>query len=139
MKITGKSKTAIKALIVLGLSQERLSVREIAEKEELPVRYLEQLISSLKKAKLVTSVKGPSGGYSLAKASDQITLLDIISAADGSNLFAEKEVGLLSEIINEEVLKPLDETIYNQLRAISLDHLIDIYKEKSNQEYMYYI
>jgi len=139
MKITGKSKTAIKALIVLGLNENRLSVREIAEKEDLPVRYLEQLISSLKKAKLVTSVKGPSGGYSLSKTPDQITLLDIVSAVDGMNLFSDNEKGLLSEIINDKVLKPLDESVYNKLRSLSLQELIDLYKEKSNQEYMYYI
>lgn len=139
MKITGKTKTAIKALIVLGLHDDRLSVREIAEKESLPVRYLEQLIASLKKAKLVNSLKGPSGGYTLAKSAESISVLNIIVATDGLNTFAETCDDLMSMVINDEVMKPLDDSMVKQLEAISLKHLIDAFKTKSSQEYMYYI
>ena len=139
MKITGKSKTAIKALIVLGLHEKRLSVREISEKEDLPVRYLEQLIASLKKQGLVNSIKGPTGGYTLSKPSSEISMFDIVTAVDGHAVFSSEESSVLSQLMNDEIFSPLDKNLKDQLQSITLDMIIIKYKSLSNQEYMYYI
>jgi Rrf2 family iron-sulfur cluster assembly transcriptional regulator len=55
-------------------------VQEIATRQEIPIRYLEQIFHKLKRAKLLKSKKGPAGGYVLALAPEQITVGDIIRA-----------------------------------------------------------
>jgi Rrf2 family protein len=54
------------------------SISEISRKQEIPIKYLEQLIIPLKKAELVTSVRGPRGGHMLTKSPDEITLWEIL-------------------------------------------------------------
>lgn len=60
-----------------------MSVREIAERTDLPQPYLEQILLSLKGAGLVRSKRGVGGGYLLARASSEIALSEIVSAVDG--------------------------------------------------------
>ncbi|MCH4886886.1 Rrf2 family transcriptional regulator [Acidaminobacter sp. JC074] len=135
MKITSKSKVAIKCLIILGAEDKRLSVREIAEKDDLSVRYLEQIIASLKKHGMVDSVKGASGGYAIIGSTDQISVYDVVVAIDGDHSFSEA----LETVLDELVFKPLDESIKEHLSSIKLSKLIEAYKLKTNSEYMYYI
>lgn len=139
MKITGKAKTALKVLMILGNSDKRLSVREIAEKDDLPIRYLEQIVSILKKNNYVDSTKGASGGYALIGQASKISVLDVIYASEGSSNYTEEASSLLMSCINDSVLSPLDKLIEDHLSSIYLDKLIEDYKSKSNQEYMYYI
>jgi Rrf2 family iron-sulfur cluster assembly transcriptional regulator len=62
-----------------------VSLAEIAERQKISQQYLEQLFGSLRKAQLVTSVRGPKGGYSLAKDTTDISLADILVAV-GENI-----------------------------------------------------
>jgi Rrf2 family protein len=57
-----------------------IPVQEISTRQEIPIRYLEQIFHKLKRAKLIKSKKGPSGGYVLAQAPEKITVGDIIRA-----------------------------------------------------------
>ncbi len=58
--------------------------REIAAKERLPADYVEQIMLKLRRASIVTSTRGAHGGYRLARAADQITVRDVISASEHS-------------------------------------------------------
>ena len=58
--------------------------REIAAKERLPADYVEQIMLKLRRASIVTSTRGARGGYRLARAADQITVRDVISASEHS-------------------------------------------------------
>ena len=85
MRLTTASRYAAQALVHLA----RLPAgawgrkRDIASAEGLPDTFLEKVLGRLVKAGLARSVKGPGGGYSLARAPKEITLLDIIEAVDG--------------------------------------------------------
>ncbi len=139
MKITSKSRIAIKSLIILGLESKRLSVREIAEVEDLSVRYLEQVISSLKKHHLVDSLKGANGGYALAMPADQITVFDIITAIEGDQGFSEETASTMEKVLDDFVFSPLDDHLEEKLKSIKLVELIEEFRSKTNSEYMYYI
>jgi Rrf2 family protein len=61
-----------------------IQLREIGERQGIPARYLEQIFQRLRRAGLVTSKRGPGGGYTLAREPSSITLRDIVNAVEGS-------------------------------------------------------
>lgn len=85
MKMTKKGEYALRALLALSLvyDQKTLSLREISEQEDLPVKFLEQIMMVLKRNDLVQSVKGKHGGYSLSRPPEEITLGEVIRVIDG--------------------------------------------------------
>lgn len=86
MKMSTKSTYGVRALIQLAReSQEDVPVRlsGIASRQNIPLPYLEQIFSKLRRAGLVLSVRGPQGGYKLAKDPTSITLRDIITVLEG--------------------------------------------------------
>ncbi len=85
MKVSTRGDYASRALLCLALHGDELpmSVRDIAERTGLPQPYLEQILLALKGAGLVRSKRGVSGGYYLARPSDEILLSQIVSAVDG--------------------------------------------------------
>jgi Rrf2 family protein len=58
-------------------------IATVAERREIPVQFLEQLFSTLRRAGLLTSQRGVKGGYSLARDAEQITVLEVVQALDG--------------------------------------------------------
>jgi Rrf2 family protein len=86
MKLTSKSEYALLALIFLSRNYEDgyFSSEAIAEAQNIPHKYLEQILTSLKRARIVVSVKGKNGGYKLAKNPEQIFLAEIIRLFDGA-------------------------------------------------------
>ena len=85
MKFSLKSEYAILALLDMAINVDGgpIHVRAIAARRSIPVKFLEQVMSALKKAGLVESIRGAQGGYILARNPDQISLVDIIEAIEG--------------------------------------------------------
>ena len=63
---------------------ERISILTISQRQAIPTRYLEQIFQKLRKADLVTSKRGPGGGYELSRSAGEITLREIVEAVEGS-------------------------------------------------------
>jgi Rrf2 family iron-sulfur cluster assembly transcriptional regulator len=63
---------------------EPVRIRQIAERQAIPARYLEQIFQRLRRAGLVTSKRGPGGGYLLARAPGEISLREVVEAVEGS-------------------------------------------------------
>lgn len=84
MKLTTKGRYAVTAMMDLALHAkiDRISLADIAERQKLSLAYLEQLFRSLRNAGLVQSVRGAKGGYMLARCEKEISLADILIAAD---------------------------------------------------------
>jgi Rrf2 family iron-sulfur cluster assembly transcriptional regulator len=82
MRLTTKGRYAVTAMIDIALHRQRgpVSVTEVAERQAISSAYLEQLFSKLKRAGLLQSVRGPGGGYELARPLDEVTVSDIIAA-----------------------------------------------------------
>ena len=84
MKLTTKGRYAVTAMMDLALHAkiDNVTLADISARQAISFAYLEQLFRSLREAGLVSSVRGPKGGYRLAKAEDAISLADILIAAD---------------------------------------------------------
>ena len=86
MRISAKGEYAIKAVLDLALHRDRelIPIQEIAAREAIPQRYLEQVLLSLKRAGLLTSKRGSSGGYHLTKTPEEITVGAVLRAVEGT-------------------------------------------------------
>lgn len=84
LKLSTKCSYGLRACLALCRSQGRLSSSEIAEREGIPQRYLEQILSSLRQGGLVESTRGARGGYSLARPAEAITVADLVSCLEGT-------------------------------------------------------
>ena len=84
MKLSTKGRYAMVALADLALAQDAglVSLNEIAKRQDVSLPYLEQLFVKLRRAGLVESVRGPGGGYKLAKSPDAIRVSEILEAVD---------------------------------------------------------
>ncbi len=92
MKIFSKKvKYGLAALFELAKNYNMgfIPIKDIASKQEIPQNYLEQLLSILKKAELVESMRGSQGGYKLNKPANQIKIIDIIEVLDGPLIISE--------------------------------------------------
>src|SRR4051812_30460618 len=87
MKLSKNGEYALRSLINLGIAAEvgrmLVQVSELAENEQLPVKFLEQIMQALKEAGLVISVRGKFGGYRLAKPARRITIGQVVRLIDG--------------------------------------------------------
>jgi len=84
MRLTTKGRFAVTAMVDLALRQNRgpVTLAAISERQHISLSYLEQLFGKLRRAKLVSSVRGPGGGYNLAQTPQAITVASIVSAVD---------------------------------------------------------
>lgn len=86
MKISTKGRYALIIMVYLARNYENesyITLKEIAEKENISLKYLEKIMALLNKAKLVDTQRGSSGGYRLNKKPEEYTLLEIIEASEG--------------------------------------------------------
>ena len=86
MKLSTKGRYGLRALIDLAQygEQEGVSIQSISARQQISDSYLEQLVRKLKKAGLVTSVRGAQGGYRLARPAEEISVGDVLRALEGS-------------------------------------------------------
>lgn len=119
MKLSKKGEYALRSLINLGIAAEvgrsLVQVSELADSEQLPVKFLEQIMQALKEAGLVVSVRGKFGGYRLAKPSSKITIGEVVRLIDGPLA----PIGCVSQTAYSKCTCP-DET-HCGLRMLMLD------------------
>lgn len=86
MRLSTKGQYAVRAMVDLAYysKDKPVTLQEIADREEISINYLEQLFAKLRKNKIVNSVRGPGGGYILAKRPDEINVGEIIEAVEES-------------------------------------------------------
>jgi len=85
MRLTAKSEYGLLALVFLAEREGSgpVAAREIAEEQRIPIKFLEQLLVTLRKAGLVAAQRGAHGGFVLGRASEDITVLDVVEALEG--------------------------------------------------------
>ena len=118
MKLSTKGRYAMIALVDLVLNgKERLvTLVEISERQSISLAYLEQLFLKLRKADIVTSVRGPSGGYKLASDPDKIRISDILYAVDEGMNALSHGAGASATNIDSQAYK-LTDKLWEQLSA----------------------
>ena len=130
MKLTTKGHFAVTAMVDLAMTQGRrpVSLASISERQKISLSYLEQLFSKLRRRGLVESVRGPGGGYRLARESGQVSIADIIVAVDES-LDATQCRGLKNcrdddKCITHNLWAELNQHIYSFLGKVTLEQLV---------------
>ncbi len=133
MKITTKGKYGLRAMIDLAKYSEiePVSIGSIAARQGISERYLEQLMTLLKKAEIIKSIRGAGGGYVLAKEMCDISVGDILRALEG-NLESVTCAGLSENdsceaaggCVSKYVWKRINESINRTVNEISLEQLV---------------
>ena len=124
VKLSNKGRYAVRALFDIAYFNEGqpTQAKDIAERQGIPPRFLEQIFQDLKRAGIVGSKRGPQGGYSLAGEADSIRLGDVIRALEGPLLLSEgaeaSEGGVLE--VTELVFRDLSQRVEACFDAVSL-------------------
>ena len=87
MRLTTKGKYAVTAFLDLSLHQsgkEFTSLSKIADRQDMPISYLEQLFRNLRKAGIVEAARGPTGGYRLSRHSSEINVSEVVASVEGA-------------------------------------------------------
>ena len=86
MKLSTRTKYGTRALMTLALAEDDrvMSTREVADKQDISFKYLEQIMSALRAGGLVNSRRGQSGGYTLSRQPEKINLLQVYRVLEGS-------------------------------------------------------
>lgn len=145
MKISAKARYAIAATVYMARryeAKECITLVTLAESLEISKIYLEQVFSLLKRASVVTAIKGAQGGYLLARAPHEISLYDIMSAIETS-LFAQNSETVENsaphiEKVMQTVFDQLDDAVKTQLSGVTLAAMVQE-AEKNSSNYMYYL
>ena len=136
MKISTKGIYALEAMIELASRNETcVSIRDIADARNCSVKYLEQIFKQLKKAQLLTSIRGKEGGYQIAKNPDEITAKDIILAVEEKldPVVCLSHTCTRSGICRTQpVWMGMQEQIYKVLENRTLKYLTDINRNEVN-------
>ncbi len=129
MKLTTKGRYAVTAMLDLALHQQgsTVSLADIALRQDISQSYLEQLFSKLRRKELVTSVRGPQGGYRLGREARAISVADIILVID-EPLDTTRCAGAANcqrgeRCITHHLWDELNEVIVSFLRSVSLQQL----------------
>ena len=140
MQISTKGRYALRLMLDLAVHNtgELVKIKDISARENISEKYLEQIISSLKKAGYVKSLRGAQGGYMLAREPETYTVGTILRLTEGSM----KQVACLEDEPNQcsragecvtlRLWKMLDEAIEGVLDKVTLQDLKDWYEEMGN-------
>lgn len=85
MRVTAREDYGIRAVVDIALNRSNapIQARDISVRQGIPEQFLEQVLSALRRAGVVKSIRGASGGYDLARSADQITVGDVLRALSG--------------------------------------------------------
>lgn len=148
MKLSTKGRYGVQAMLDLALhnSEGSVSLKSIAQRQELSENYLEQLFASLRRYGLIKSIRGAMGGYVLGDTPDKIIIGDVIRALEGPLLPVEcldekkTKCAKYECCVTKGVWKKMGDGLNKVVDSISLQDLIDEYsKMKIKDNHMYYI
>ena len=132
MKISTKGRYALRLMLDLAMdtSGEPVRIKDVAERQEISVKYLEQIVSILAEAGYVRSIRGPQGGYRLSREPEDYTVGMILRLTEGSLTpveCAEAEPGACSRedtCVTRKLWKELDEAIRSVVDKYTLEDLV---------------
>ena len=147
MKLSTRGRYGTRALLELALHQGEgpVLLRDIAERQQISLSYLEHLVTPLIAGGIVWSTKGPRGGVSLAKAPEEIKLSEVIQILEGSVALADciDNPGICKRstfCVTRDVWGELKKVMNGFLESTTLQDLVERHKRKERpDEIMYYI
>lgn len=142
MKVNTKTRYGLRAMIELAerYKGEPVKLEEIAKKQNISEKYLEQIMLLLKKKGLVEGIAGMKGGFVLAKSPEEIKIIDIVEALEGSispvRCVENKNLcTMYSSCIAKEVWEGLRNKISEYLSSLKLSDILKLKEEKKILDY----
>jgi len=138
MKLTTKGRFAVTAMVDLGMQHGSgpVTLAEISQRQKISLSYLEQLFGKLRRRALVDSVRGPGGGYCLAKDMGHVSVADIILAVDepidATQCGGKENCRDDEKCITHDLWARLNERIFDYLGVVTLKQLVDEQQAKQN-------
>ncbi|MCX6020993.1 MAG: Rrf2 family transcriptional regulator [Chloroflexi bacterium] len=146
MKVSMKGDYGVRALVDLALHYGEGPVQsaEIAQRQHIPEPYLDQLLTTLRKAGFIRSRRGPQGGHALARPPKEITFAEVISVLEGSLaavgcLDGSIDCALTGACGQQEIWNEITMATRRMLEATSIGDLADRHERLQNSRVMYYI
>ena len=143
IKLSTKGRYGTRLMLNLAIhftgGKEAVVLKNISEEEGLSIRYLEQIIIPLKINKLVKSVRGAGGGYTLARHASNITLCEIIEVLEGSCALVdcledEDFCDRATECAAQEIWREASSLLKNYFESKTLQDLVDIAEKKKSSK-----
>ena len=131
MKLSTKGRHAVTAMMELALQQDKgpVTLADISAQQSISISYLEQLFARLRKHKLVTGMRGPGGGYCLARPASEITIASILATVDDVSRREE-----MPQSAGAQMWVHLSNRIYDYLNSITLDKAIEAAASEDQKE-----
>src|SRR5687767_1146728 len=130
MRLTTKGRFAVTAMVDLAMRQTRgpVTLAAISERQHISLSYLEQLFGKLRRRKLVTSVRGPGGGYRLAQPMHGVTVAEIVTAVDepldATQCGGKENCKDDKRCMTHDLWATLNEKMYDYLSSVTLADLV---------------
>ena len=130
MRLTTKGRFAVTAMLDLALNSGRgpVTLAGISQRQSISLSYLEQLFGKLRRHSLVESVRGPGGGYYLARPSEQVSVADIIVAVDepldATQCGGKENCHEERRCMTHDLWSQLNERMYEYLESVKLADLV---------------
>jgi Rrf2 family iron-sulfur cluster assembly transcriptional regulator len=131
MRLTTKGRYAVTAMLDLAFHSQKkpVTLTDIAARQTISLSYLEQLFARLRRAGMVTGVRGPGGGYQLSRNAMEINIADIIAAVDepldSTKCTGKGNCQKNQPCLTHELWMGLSEQIRDYLKGISLSDLLE--------------
>ena len=138
MRLTTKGRFAVTAMLDLAMQHgsDPVTLAEISQRQKISLSYLEQLFGKMRRRALVNSVRGPGGGYRLAKDMGRVSVADIIDAVDepidSTQCGGKENCHDDKKCITHDLWAKLNAHISAYLGAVTLKQLVDDQKAKQN-------
>lgn len=146
MKISTKGRYGLRALVDLAsnITGTPVALANVAKRQNISLNYLEQVFGSLRRAGIVNSVKGSSGGYLLAKPTSSITVKEIIEALEGEfSIVDTKQMesrDSIQDAIQKLVWDEINQRVNKFMNNRTLEQLVAEYENQAAEKnIMYYI
>ncbi|MDR3054522.1 MAG: Rrf2 family transcriptional regulator [Zoogloeaceae bacterium] len=135
MRLTTKGRFAVTAMMDLAMrdkhTDQPIPLVSICERHGISLSYMEQLFSRLRRGELVNSLRGPGGGYHLARPAEQISVADIIQSVDerldATLCGGQEDCQDRQRCMTHELWSELNRKMLNYLASVSLDDLVQQY------------
>ncbi len=131
MRLTTKGRFAVTAMVDLATNGGRgpVTLASISERQKISLSYLEQLFGKLRRNNLVESVRGPGGGYYLARIATKIKVVEVVLAVDepldATNCGGQGNCQDGKPCITHDLWEGLNEKIHEYLESVNLQQLVD--------------
>jgi Rrf2 family iron-sulfur cluster assembly transcriptional regulator len=136
MRLTTKGRFAVTAMLDLAMHGQEgpVTLAGISERQKISLSYLEQLFGKLRRRELVESVRGPGGGYHLARDSTRVSVADIVRAVeeplDSTQCGGRENCRGEQRCMTHDLWEELNSTVYGFLAGVTLSQLVEKQRSK---------